>query len=58
MDQKVVYILVGKSVYARQVNPVYEDEYVVISKIMNSSDYVGIYDQVILKGKGLDEAAK
>lgn len=58
VDQKVVYILVGKSVYARQVNPVYEDEYVVISKIMNSSDYVGIYDQVILKGKGLDEAAK
>lgn len=56
VDTKVVYIQVGQSVQYRLLNIIYEDEDIVVSKAMNDSQYVAMYDQVILKGKDLSNA--
>lgn len=52
-EVKGVYILLGKSVRFKQLDIVYEDNYVVVSKPNISSDYVNIYDRVVIKGKDL-----
>ena len=57
-ERTVVYTLLGKTVRYRFVEPIYEDEYVLISKVMNDSKYVSIYDQVIIKGKNLNDAVE
>lgn len=54
VDTKVVYVQVGLSVKYRLLNVIYEDEDIIISKVVNDSNYVAMYDQVILKGKDLD----
>ena len=53
-----VYVLLGKSVYFRKVSPLYEDEDVLVSEITTQSGYVSVYDQVIVKGKELNAAAR
>lgn len=56
IDTKVVYVQVGQTVTHRLLNVIYEDEDIIISKSVNDSKYVSMYDQVILKGKGLNDA--
>lgn len=55
VEVKGVYTLLGKTVRFRQVDILYEDAYVLISKPNTSTQYVSIYDQVITKGKNLHE---
>lgn len=52
-DVKGVYVLFGKSARFRKVDLIYEDDYVLISKINNQTGYVNVYDQVIIKGRAL-----
>lgn len=56
-DVKGVYVMVGTMVRFKQLEPIYEDDHVVVSKIVSNSNYVAIYDQVIIRGKDLDDAA-
>ncbi|MFZ2538465.1 MAG: HlyD family efflux transporter periplasmic adaptor subunit [Oscillospiraceae bacterium] len=51
---KGVYTLLGKTVRFKKVNPIYEDDYILISQQTDKSDYVSVYDQVILKGKNMN----
>ncbi|MEG0692443.1 MAG: HlyD family efflux transporter periplasmic adaptor subunit [Oscillospiraceae bacterium] len=51
---KGVYTLLGKTVRFKKVEEIYEDNYILISKQTDKSDYVSVYDQVIIKGKNLN----
>ncbi len=51
---KGVYTLLGKTVRFKKVNPIYEDDYILISQQSIKSDFVSVYDQVIIKGKNLN----
>lgn len=53
--EKGVYTLLGKTVRFRKVDCIYEDEYILISRQSNKSNYVSVYDQVIIKGKNLND---
>lgn len=53
--QKGVYILLGKTIRFRLVEPVYEDEDILVSEVTSDSKYVSVYDKVITKGKDLHE---
>lgn len=55
-ESKGVYTLLGKTVRFKPINVLYEDEYYVVAEISNNSNYVSIYDKVILKGKDLNGA--
>ncbi len=55
-SEKIVYAVVGKSARARKLSIVYEDENVIVSEATGQSDYVAAYDQVIIKGKELNDA--
>lgn len=55
-SEKIVYAVVGKSARARQLSIIYEDEDVVVSEATGQSGYVAAYDQVIIKGKELNNA--
>lgn len=57
VNVKGVYVLMGNTVRFKKADVVYEDSYVLISQLNVSSDYVANYDQVIIKGKDLDEYA-
>ena len=50
-----VYTLLGKTQRFKKVDIIYEDEFIVISKQTENSDYVSVYDQVIIKGKNLND---
>ena len=56
VEVKGVYVMVGTEVQFRKLDPLYEDDHVVVSRIVTNSDYVAIYDQVIIKGKDLYNA--
>lgn len=51
---KGVYTLLGKTARFKKVDVIYEDERILISKQSEKSDYVSVYDQVIIKGKNLN----
>ncbi len=56
---KGVYTQLGKTVRFKKVDPVYEDDYVLVSKPnIDATQYVSIYDQVIVKGKNLNETTR
>lgn len=55
---KGVYTLLGKSVRFKELDIMYEDNYVVVSKQNVKSNYVSVYDKVILKGKDLNVSEK
>ncbi|MEG1996718.1 MAG: HlyD family efflux transporter periplasmic adaptor subunit [Oscillospiraceae bacterium] len=48
------YTLLGKSVRFRLADPIYEDQYIFISRSNDNSNYITNYDEVIIKGKDLD----
>lgn len=52
--QKGLYIMYGKEAKFRLVDVVYEDDYVVVSRINEKTSYVSSYDKVIIKGKDLN----
>lgn len=58
VNSRGVYTMVGTMVRFKKIESLYEDEYVVVSKIVNDSSYVSIYDEVIIKGKDLNVAAE
>lgn len=53
---KGVYTLLGKTVRFKELDPIFEDNYVVISKQSINTNYVSVYDKVIIKGKDLNES--
>ncbi|WMJ23109.1 HlyD family efflux transporter periplasmic adaptor subunit [Paludicola sp. MB14-C6] len=53
--KKGVYTLLGKTVRFRLVDPVYEDNDILVSKSNSDTKYVSVYDKVITKGKDLHE---
>ena len=56
VQEKVVYAMFGKSARARRLDIVYEDDDVIISSATGQSGYISAYDQVIIKGKELNDA--
>lgn len=52
---KGVYVMLGKTVRFKEIDLVYEDKYVVVSKPGTNTDFVSVYDKVIIKGKDLNE---
>lgn len=56
VQEKVVYAVFGKSARARSLDIVYEDDDVIISSATGQSGYISAYDQVIIKGKELNDA--
>ncbi len=57
VNAKGVFVQLGSVVRFKRVEPVYEDNYVLISQTGMGDSYVAIYDQVITKGKDLHETA-
>lgn len=56
VQEKVVYAMFGKSARVRSLDIVYEDDDVIISSATGQSGYISAYDQVIIKGKELNDA--
>lgn len=54
---KGVYALFGKNVQFKKADIMHEDDFVLVSRPNNSSDYVSIYDQVIIRGKNMENLA-
>lgn len=52
---KGVYTMLGKTVRFKELDIIYEDDYVVVSKPNENAGYVSVYDKVIIKGKNLNE---
>lgn len=48
---KGVYIVRGTNVLFRRVDPVYEDEDIIISKFTTDAEYVSMYDKVVIGGE-------
>ncbi len=57
-NQKIVYALLGKTVRSRKLDIIYEDENVVVSRPSEVSGYVSAYDQVIIKGRELNDTTQ
>lgn len=55
---KGVYTLLGKTVRFKEVDVLYEDKFMLVSKIKDDSDFVNVYDKVITRGKYLDGTKK
>lgn len=55
-SEKVVYAMFGHSARMRRLDIVYEDEAVIVSNASGQTGYVSAYDQVIIKGKELNDA--
>ena len=56
VQEKVVYAMFGKSARVRSLDIVYEADDVIISSATGQSGYISAYDQVIIKGKELNDA--
>lgn len=54
-EQKGVYVMVGDMIKFRKMEILYTTEDYVIADITNKDGYLKIYDEVIIKGKGLNE---
>ncbi len=57
-NQKIVYALLGKTVRSRKLDIIYEDENVVVSRPSEVGGYVSAYDQVIIKGRELNDTTQ
>lgn len=55
---KGVQTLYGQTPKFKRIDLVYEDEYVVVSRPGEKNGYVAVYDQVIIKGKNLNDPPK
>lgn len=55
--KKGVYTLLGKTVRFKYIEVIYEDKNILISKVNESAQYVCNHDNVIVKGKELNENA-
>lgn len=53
---KGVYILRGTTVLFKKLDPIYEDEDIIISRYTTDSDYVSVYDDVIVGGEVIHAA--
>lgn len=51
---KGVYVMYNESVDFKLVDVIYEDDYVIVSNNSINTSYVTNYDQVIIKGRGLN----
>ncbi|MCM1524716.1 MAG: hypothetical protein NC120_09695 [Ruminococcus sp.] len=54
-NEKGCYVLWGQRVLFKKVDPVFEDESYILSRITSDEDYVCVYDDVIIRG--VDTAA-
>lgn len=54
-EVKGVYTLFGQAVRFKEVDIVYEDSFITVSRPNIKSNYVTVYDRVITKGKDLNE---
>lgn len=55
-ERKGVYVRVGNLVDFKQIDILYSDDTIVLVKTSEDSDYLSLYDEVILEGTGLYEA--
>ncbi len=49
--QKGVYIVRGNNLLFRKVDPIYEDEDIIISAFSTDTEYVSLYDKVVVGGE-------
>ncbi len=50
-NEKGVYILLGQRISFRKIDPVYECDEYILSKITSDTSYVSMYDDIITKGE-------
>lgn len=50
-NEKGVYILLGQRISFRKIEPVYECDEYILSKITSDTSYVSMYDDIITKGE-------
>ncbi len=52
-NQKGVYIIYGEDYIFKKIDVIYEGDDFVLSKITDDDDYLMIYDQIVLEGRGV-----
>ena len=57
-NQRIVYALLGKTVRTRKLDIIYENDEIVVSRPSEESGYVSAYDQVIIKGRELNDTTQ
>lgn len=50
-NEKGVYILLGQRIAFKKINPIYECDEYILSQITSDSDYVSVYDDIIVEGE-------
>lgn len=50
-NEKGVYILLGQRIAFKKINPIYECDEYILSQITSDTDYISVYDDIILKGE-------
>lgn len=50
--EKGVYVVIGDTVSFKKINIIFEQDDYVISEVMNDSQYVAMYDDIVLEGVG------
>ncbi|MBQ7131529.1 MAG: hypothetical protein IJO29_03065 [Oscillospiraceae bacterium] len=50
--EKGVYVVIGEQVKFKKINIIFEQDDYVISEIMTDSEYVAMYDDIVLEGVG------
>ncbi len=50
--EKGVYVVIGDTVNFKKINIIFEQDDYVISEVMNDSEYVAMYDDIVLEGVG------
>lgn len=50
-NEKGVYILLGQRIAFKKINPIYECDEYLLSQITSDSDYISVYDDIIVEGE-------
>ncbi len=50
--EKGVYVVIGDQVKFKKISIIYEQDDYIISEIMNDSEYLALYDDIVLEGVG------
>lgn len=50
-NEKGVYILLGQRIAFKKINPVYECDEYILSQITSDTDYISVYDDIIVEGE-------
>lgn len=50
-NEKGVYILLGQRIAFKKIEPIYECEEYILSEITSDTDYISVYDDIIVEGE-------